>query len=199
MNRVKISSGLAAIVLLASLFSGWTILLTVTILMLLFCEMNENIKKIMTKIITFYVGLSVINLAWDLIVDGVTLITTSLTRIVSVINSYITDPISIYKLEQYLLTPINNIISILDGIVVYLLLFSKFMFIIAVLGNKPMKENFLIKKINEFVSKTINFINSFEITNDNIVQQAMYQNQQNVYPQQAVNPQTIQNQNINNQ
>lgn len=192
MNKVKISTGLAAIVLLASLFSGWTILLTVSVLMLLFCEMNETIKQVMVKVITFYVGLTVVNLAWDLIVDGVGLAISSLNQLIEVINSYLSEPINIYKLELYLLNPISNIVNILDGIVVYLLVFAKFMFIIAVLGNKPMKENFIVNKINEFINKTITFINSFEINN---VQQPVYQNQPNVQVQQVVNQQPMQNPN----
>ena len=187
MNKVKISSGLAAIVLLASLFSGWTILLTVSILMLLFCEMNETIKQVMVKVITFYVGLTIVNLAWELIVDGVNLITSSLNQLIAVINSYLTEPINIYKLELYLLSPLTNIVSLIDGIVVYLLVFAKFMFIIAILGNKPMKENFIVKKINEFISKAIAFINSFEITSSNVQQQ------------QVVNQQPMQNPNYPNQ
>ena len=199
MNKVKISSGLAAIVLLASLFSGWTILLTVSILMLLFCEMNETIKQVMVKVITFYVGLTIVNLAWELIVDGVNLITSSLNQLIAVINSYLTEPINIYKLELYLLSPLTNIVSLIDGIVVYLLVFAKFMFIIAILGNKPMKENFIVKKINEFISKAISFINSFEITSANVQQQPVYQNQPNIQAQQVVNQQPMQNPNYPNQ
>ena len=199
MNKVKISSGLAAIVLLASLFSGWTILLTVSILMLLFCEMNETIKQVMVKVITFYVGLTIVNLAWELIVDGVNLITSSLNQLIAVINSYLTEPINIYKLELYLLSPLTNIVSLIDGIVVYLLVFAKFMFIIAILGNKPMKENFIVKKINEFISKAIAFINSFEITSANVQQQPVYQNQPNIQAQQVVNQQPMQNPNYPNQ
>ena len=45
MNKFKISSGLAAVVLLVSLFAGWSTLLLVTVLMLLFCEMFISVYK----------------------------------------------------------------------------------------------------------------------------------------------------------
>lgn len=191
MNRVKISSGLAAIVLLASLFSGWSTLLTVTVLILLFCELDEKIKSIMVRVITFYVGLTIFDLAWGLIVDGINLIPSTIEQLVTVINSYLSKPIDILKLEVYLLNPATSLVGIADGIINYLIIFAKFAFIVCILGNKAMKENFVVKKINEYVNKAVNYINSFEINANNMQQQTAYvQGQPNVQmPQQNVSMQ----------
>ena len=47
MNKLKINNGLAAIILLASLFAGWQTLLLAVILMLIFCEVNDKVRNLM--------------------------------------------------------------------------------------------------------------------------------------------------------
>lgn len=198
MNKLKINAGIAAILLLGSLFSGWQTLLIVAALIILFCEMNDSIKNVMIRVITFYLGLSIFNLAWDLIVQGVELIPNILNQLVELINNYLTDTIDITKLQLYLIKPILEVVSIADTVVGYLLMFVEFSFIIAVLSNKPVKENFVVKKINDFVRKTINFINGFEI-NQNVqpnVQQTAVNTVQ--MPQQATQA-NVQTNNFSNQ
>ena len=62
-------------------------------------------------------------------------------------------------------------------------------FVITVLLNKPMKENVIVKKMNEFITKIVNYINSFEINVSN----------QSVTNTNVVNPtqEVTSNQNIN--
>jgi len=198
MNKLKISTGLAAIVLLSSLFAGWGTLLTVCVLMLLFCEMNDNIKRVMTTVITFYVGLTIVQLAWDLIVDGVNLVTNSIDSIVNIINNYLNEPINLYKLKQYLLSPLSGVVNLGNNIIYYLLAFTKFAFIVAILCNKPMKDNFVVRKINEYINKVVNYINSFEMPLNMNQQTVNVQNQYNNVgiAQQMPNQQKTQNQNI---
>ena len=50
MSKLKIKSGLIGILLLAGLFAGWEALLIITVLILLFCEINENIKKVIISV-----------------------------------------------------------------------------------------------------------------------------------------------------
>lgn len=164
MNKIKISSGLASVILLACLFSGWGTLLTVAVLMFLFCELEDKVKGVAIKVIAFYAGLTLVSMGWGLIADGVDLVISSLNDFIAIINGYLDTPIDVTKLYLYLLTPISKLVGIADGVIVYLLTFAKFGFIIATLGNKAMKENFLVKKINEFVAKVVNFINSIDVT-----------------------------------
>jgi len=165
MSKVKLNSGLAAIILLASLFSGWQTLLIVTALMFIFCDIDDKVKNVAIKVITFYVGLYLVSLCWDLINDGVDFIISAVGNLVSTINCYLDYDklIDISKLNTYLFNPISYIMKILDGAVSWLIIFAKVTFIICVLSNKQMKENVIVKKINEFVTKAVNYVQSFNI------------------------------------
>lgn len=159
MTKIKINPGLAAIILLATLFAGWETLLLVTLLMFIFCEVDEGIKNVATRVITFYVGLAIVSLGWSLISGGVDFITTAITNFVGIINTYL-DPED-YLVVTKLTTPINNIMEILDSGVGLLLLLARFTFIIAVLTGKKSNGNVVSNKINEYVAKAINFVNAF--------------------------------------
>ena len=176
MNKLKINVGLASIILLGGLFSGWSTLLMLVVLMLIFCELTDSVKQVMVKVITFYFGLTLFSTAWGLVVDGVELVITSFDDFIAIINSYFSNPISIYKLEIYLLNPISSIIDIADNIINYLLVFVKFTFIVSMLNNKIMKENFVVKKINNYVNRVVNFINSFDIMQNNNYQNSQSSN-----------------------
>ena len=174
MSKIKLNPGLASIILLACLFSGWSTLLTVSVLMLLFCEVDDKIKGIAVKVIAFYAGITLVSMAWGLIYDGVDLIVNSIDKLIATINCYLEYPnlIDITKLKLYLISPVQNLLSIADGAIAYLLVFAKFGFIIATLGNKAVKENIVVKKINEFVAKVVNYINSIDVPAQQPVQQA---------------------------
>ena len=165
MNKIKLNLGLASIILLACLFSGWATLLTVTVLILLFCDVDDKIKNIAIKVVAFYAGITLVSMAWGLIYDGVELLVGSLDKLIATINCYLEYPnlIDITKLKTYVITPITNLLSIADGIIDYLLVFAKFAFIIATLANKAIKENIVIKKINEYVAKIVEYINSLDV------------------------------------
>lgn len=163
MNKVKMQSGVAAIILLVSMLVSWQTLLLVAVLMLLFCEMTDNIKNIMIRVMTFTAAVVLFTVAWDLIVSGINLIVDSFNDLIDLLNSYLTEPINTLKLNLYLLGPVSKIVEICDGIVGYLITFAEFTFVISVIGNKAMKENFIVRKINDFVTKCVNFMNSIEM------------------------------------
>lgn len=164
MNKLKINNGLAAIILLASLFAGWQTLLLVVILMLIFCELNDKIKNLMISVVAFFAGLTLVSLAWSLISDGIDLAFKGIESIVSVINSYlsISNRIDIINLQAKFITPVKTILTFLDSGISYLILFTKFAFIISVLAGTTMKENPFNKKVSEFIQKILNFTNNFE-------------------------------------
>lgn len=165
-NKIKINSGLASIILLACVFSGWETLLIVTVLILLFCETDKNIKDIATKVISFYAALFLITWGWDLINQGITLIINSLVTVIKVFNTYFGSKIliNINAIQKYFSNPVTKILGIANDTVKYLLFFAKFSFVIAVLANKELKENIIVKKINDYVTKIVNFINTFDYT-----------------------------------
>ena len=170
MSKFKISSGLAAVVLLVSLFAGWSTLLLVTVLMLLFCEISEEVKKVMISVITFFAALTLFSMAWGIVVDGVSLVVNSLKSLIGIINTYLSNPINIFKLETNVIHPVTTLVDLADNIVSYLVVLAKFGFVIAILSNRPMKENFVVKKINGYISKFVNYINTFEVSINNVQQ-----------------------------
>lgn len=195
MSRIKLNNGLAALIFVACLFSGWSTLLIVTILALLFCEIDDKVKNIIIKVIAFYAGYTLISMGWDLISSGIGLIFDAIEKFVAVINSYLDpiDYISLTKLNSYLFNPIEIVVGLLGQVISYLLTFAKFAFIITILTGKVIKQTPISKKIDEYVSKVVNFINNFgSNVNQNYAQQAYAQ--QNV--QQPMN-QTYTQQNIN--
>ncbi len=165
MNKLKISSELASLILLGCLFAGWEAMLIVTVLMLIFCEIKD-IKKVMTRILTFYVGLALFTMLWGLIVDGYGTLYTSIQGIEGTINSYLTNPINMNAAYKYFFTPLKTIIGVLDIIVKYVIILVKFLFIIAVLTNKKEKKNFLNKWINKYVNMVLNYINGINVSVD---------------------------------
>lgn len=162
MNKIKLNASLASIILIANFLVGWQSLIFVTILMLIFCELNDSIKDVLIKTFTFLVGYTLLSLAWSLVVDGVDVITNALNNLVLFISSYLKEPIDISGLNQYLLIPLSTLVSICNDIVDYLLVLIKFAFVVGLLLNKPMKENFITKWVNYFVKMATNFVNKIE-------------------------------------
>ena len=154
-NKIKLNPGLAAIILLTCLFAGWSTLLTVTVLMFLFCEVDDKVKGVAIKVIAFFAGLTLVSLGWGLIVDGVRYVTTDLNELVNMLNMAFNTSIDVSGLYRYLLNPLGTIVNILDDAVAFFIALAKFFFIVNVLRNKPMKENVIVKKINEFVGNVV--------------------------------------------
>ncbi len=166
-NKIKINPGLAGIILLACLFAGWQTLLLVVILMLLFCEVDDKIKSIITRVVTFYAAYAIVSTAWDLIVGGIDVVFGLINDLLETINSFLdySDKIDFSSLNNYFLTPLSNIVDMADSVVSFLFLVVKFTFIVSTIQNKPTKENPITKKINEFVNKIVNYINGLEFGN----------------------------------
>lgn len=169
MSKVKVNTGLAGIILLACLFSGWETLLLVVILMLLFCEVDDKLKNLIIKIIAFYAAFTIVTTAWNLIVEGIHVVISSFDNIVETINSFlgINNRIDFSKLDSYVLSPISRVVGIADNILEFLFLLIKFTFIVSTIQNKNLKDNAITRKINEFITKVVNYINSIDLGTNN--------------------------------
>jgi len=187
MGKLKINSGLLSLVLVACLFSGWGTMLTVAVLILVFCEMDERVKNVFVRVLSFFAAITLFTLLWDLITGGVNLAINSIEDLIELINSYLSydKAITLGKLDSYVFIPVQKAISIADSVISYILMFVEFSFIVSIFLNKPGKPNFIIKKIEEYINSAINFVNSFELGSNYQQPQA-----QPVYngPQQPVNP-----------
>lgn len=164
MGKVKINNNLAALMLVASIFAGWGTLMIVTILMIIFCDLNDKIKPLIIKVVSFMAGITLILLGWDLVSSGIDLIFKLFNNIISIINSYLpySNKIDLVEFQGKFVVPVTTVVASIGSIIKYLVTFSKFGFIIAIISGKAMKENAWTKKVNQYVSKFTNFANSFD-------------------------------------
>lgn len=164
MGKVKINNNLAALMLVASIFAGWGTLMIVTILMIIFCDLNDKIKPLIIKVVSFMAGITLILLGWDLVSNGIDLIFKLFNNIISIINSYLSysNKIDLVEFQGKFVVPVTTVVASIGSIIKYLVTFSKFGFIIAIISGKAMKENTWTKKVNQYVSKFTNFANSFD-------------------------------------
>ena len=197
MSKLKIKPGLIGILLLASLFAGWETLLIVTVLILLFCEMNDTIKKIMVSVISFFIGYTLVSLLWQIISDGIGVVIYAFNQFIEFLNYYLTTSIDVSKLTNYVLNPIQNVISTLNEVITYLLIIAKFCFIICTLAKKTIN----IPIISKYVNKVLNYINSSD-SNDTSNEETQNQpsnNQVNNMNNNFANQQVNNQQYVNNQ
>lgn len=172
MNKIKLNTGLASIMLVASIFAGWQCLLLVTILLFAFCDVEETVKNVAVSVITFYVGYTIVSVGWDVIVAAVNVVINAITKFATTFNNYV-DPIDYISVVK-LTAPFEFILSVVDSIVSVLLTIVKLGFVIAILTGKPAKKNVLSNKIQEYVAKAVNYVNGM-FTQSQATQQSVQQ------------------------
>lgn len=194
MNKIKLSPGLASVILITAFFAGGGNLLLITLLMFIFCEIDSNIKNNATRIITFSLALTIVSIGWGLLYSGADLLVDCFGKIETTINTF-RNVGEYIKLTKFIV-PIREALDVVDSLISILLTLAKFGFVISMLTNKPGNNNFISRKVNEYINIILNYINSIENpvmpnVNTNIP----------VQPQQPQNqPQapTMSNQNISN-
>ena len=81
MNKYKINPGLASVILVAAFLAGGATLLTITALIFLFCEIDDRVEKTATRVITFFIGITIVTLGWNLLVQGIGIVTGLITKL----------------------------------------------------------------------------------------------------------------------
>ena len=207
MNKYKINNTIAAILLIASFFVSWQSLLLVIVLLFAFCEIDERINNLTINIVSFTIGIKLIELAWDVIYKTYELIPTVINKLVNVVNHYLSEPIYLGKFQAYVLDPIGELFSIGNDVVSLLIVVATFFFITSLLFAKnkkiPIIGNFLAK----YIGSVLNFIAQFNANvnmtqNNNINVQPDMNTQPNINTQPNMEMPNINNQvqqNINNQ
>lgn len=184
-NKIKLNTGLASIILVASLFAGWQTLLIVTILMFVFCDVEDRVKQVATAVITFYIGYYIVLTGWNIISAVVEAAIGAVQGLMTTINTYL-DPTDLIAYTK-VLAPINYIWGIIVDVVDILFNLVKLGFVIGVLTGRPGSNNPLSAKINEYVNKAINYVNGNIAANQPRPQAQQQPIQQQ--PQQPVQPQ----------
>ncbi len=164
MAKLRINYGLASLMVVASLFAGWQTLLLVVILLLLFCDVDEQLKNVITKVVTFFIGFTLVTMIWSLIVNGSDVLFNSIDNIFKTINSYLSvgNQIDISKVHSYFINPATYVIEMLDEILNYVFIIVKVVFIIDTLRNKNMKDNTISIKIRKYTDNALNFISKID-------------------------------------
>lgn len=165
MNKVKINNGLGSIILIAAFLTGWANLLVVALLMMLFGEIEDSFKGVVVRIVTFVIGYEIVLTGWGLLYnayDGVFI--NVIDSIQKIILSYDnTASLEFFgKFHMYVLDPIGTVLSCLNSVVQFLAGLAELAFVISIISNKAMKENFVVRFINNYVTKVINYVNAID-------------------------------------
>ncbi len=158
MEESKKYTKIYSLILIASIFAGWQVMLLVAVLLLLFGKVEESVKNIAITVLTFAAGIALFELFWNLITGGISLGINGIESLVTLLNSYLDKPITIINLQRYLISPIEIVVSFLDTAINYAITFMKFCFVISILAGKEIKSNFIFDKIKEFVKKFTDFV-----------------------------------------
>lgn len=160
MSKVKINPGLASILLLASLFSGWQTMLIVGAILFTFCELDEKTKGIAITVISFYVGYAVVSLGWDLIESLLDLIPGLLTDFFGLINKISETPsLEFLEFQVNASKFVTNTLGMVSTAVSIIFAFVKFSFIVNVLAGKDTNKFFMSNIFKKYIAQAVNFIN----------------------------------------
>jgi len=155
-NKIKLNPGVASIILVAAFLLGGTSLFTVSVFFLCFCEIDDKIQNTFVRVFTFFVGLTIVTIGWDLIVSGLNLIVGFADTVFVTINGFL-DPADVIDYAKFI-TPITSFIGLADKFIALLIGLAKVAFVVAILTNKKGSSNFVSKKIEEYVSKAIAWV-----------------------------------------
>lgn len=161
MEKIKVNSKVASLLVLAGLFAGWQYMLLVTAFVLIFCFKDEDLKKLTIKVLVIMAACSLFGKFWDLIEYGYSLGVEGINGIFGIlgaINPAIHTP---YWITQYIFEPLEIIIHFLGSGVAFIILLIQFNFILATITGRRMPKAFVIvddymTKFSDFVTEKIN-------------------------------------------
>ena len=136
MKKIKVNENILALLMFASIFAGWPYLIVVTAFIWAFCEVGKSLQKLTVKIISVFGALAIIDLGWDLIVQGVDMTFGGLNRFFSMLVSWGVSPELVTNATRYAFTPIDLLVQIFGSILTFLLLLAKIKFIVEIIANK---------------------------------------------------------------
>ncbi len=202
MSKYKVNHTIAAILLIASFFASWQTMVLLGALLFIFCEMEDRLKNLTVSLISFSIGLKLVEIFWGIIYSASNLIPEILEKLVGIINYYLDpyDAISLTKFQLYVINPIADLFDIGNSIFDYLVIIASFVFITSLLIGVNKKGFVIDKLITKYVNNVIRCVTQFGTPQVAPVMQQQPVSQQTVAaaPVQNFNNQVLQNQNINN-
>jgi hypothetical protein len=165
MNKIKVNSGIVSLLLLAGLFAGWEAMLIISMLLFLFCDADEQTKGVAVRVLTFFVGITLLSAAWNLITGGIDVVMDAIKSLFNTINLF-KEPMDYINISKFTGT-VDNIAGVASSVVTYLITLTKFLFVIALLSGRPAKNTPIASFLNNYISQAINFINGINITVNN--------------------------------
>lgn len=156
MGKIKINPNFASLMILVSLFAGWTYLVWVLLFVFLLMEDNEFIKKMAISVVALLAACMLVEYGWDLIEGLIYFVKDAIYGIFDII--LVID--KTFKTPEFIITIFENIIpiitKIIGSLISLLILFTKLSFILNTLANKQNK-NFMgpVNKYLELVTKFV--------------------------------------------
>ena len=155
-NKIKINPSVACALLVAAFLFGGATLFTVAIFIFCFCEVDDRIQQTAVRVFTFFIGLTIVSIGWNLIVKGIGIGTGFFAKLFDLINNVGDAGIEYQKV----LVPLDGFIGLFDQAINLLIELARLVFVVSLLTNKPGKPNFVSRKIDEFVTKAFGWVSN---------------------------------------
>ena len=136
MKKFKVNENILALLMFAAIFAGWQYLIIVTAFIWAFCEAGKSLQKLTVKVIAVFGALAIIELGWDVIVQGIDMTFGGLNRFFNMLVSWGVSPELVTNATRYAFTPMDLLIQIVGSILSFLLLLAKLKFIVEIIVNK---------------------------------------------------------------
>ena len=153
-NKIKINPSVACALLVAAFLFGGATLFTVAIFLFCFCEVDDRIQQTAVRVFTFFIGITIVSLGWNLIVKGIGIGTGFIEKLIDLINNVGDAGIEYQKV----MVPLEGFIDLFDRAICLLIELARLVFVVGLLTNRPGKPNFVSKKIDEFVTKAFGWV-----------------------------------------
>lgn len=136
MKKLKVNENIFALLMFASIFAGWQYLVIVTAFIWAFCETGKSLQNLTVKVIAVFGALAIVDLGWDLIVQGVDMTMGGLNRFFQMLVSWGVSGDLVVNANRYAFTPIDLLVQIFGSILAFLLLLARLKFICEIIANK---------------------------------------------------------------
>lgn len=156
MKELKMNPKVLSLLVLIGLFGGWQYMILATAFVLIVGNKDEKVMNLVTKVVIFFVACTLFSMFWQLCYQGYDVIVAMVEGLFKILHSMNHEILMPSWITDFLLNPLRILFDIADSGVDFIILFAKFTFIIAVIGNKNLPKPFM--KINEYIEKLSKYV-----------------------------------------